>query len=62
MKLDKFFVRRVTDSAENLALIKGIIAEIEGIAPEAVRMTIVPIEEGDKPTLADEIETALQEE
>ena len=50
------------DSPENVAILKGIVAELEGIAPEAVKMTFLPLEDGDKATLADEIETALAEE
>ena len=59
IKVDSFFVRIIGSSGENMSLLTGIIADVEGCERPAVRIRIVPKEAGDRETLADEIEKAL---
>ncbi|MBQ8290346.1 MAG: DNA polymerase III subunit gamma/tau [Clostridia bacterium] len=59
IKVDAFFVRIISDIPENVAIIKGSIAEVEGTDASAVRVSIVKKDQGDTPTLADELEDAI---
>jgi hypothetical protein len=43
-----------------MAILKGIIAEGEGISPADVRVSIEPKRSGDVPNLADELERAIR--
>ncbi len=60
IKIDSFFVRIISGNPENMAIIKGLIAEAEGISPEGVNVTICPKAQGEVATLIDEIEEALK--
>ena len=60
VKVDKFFVTVVTKSQENMALVKGLIAECENKDPGAVIVNFVAKDSGDSVgSFADEIEKAL---
>jgi len=60
IKVDAFFVKIIGENKDNMSLLTGIIAECEGISPEAVRITVLPKASGEVGTLADEIEKALK--
>ena len=60
IKVDAFFVKIIGENRENVAIIKGLIAECENIEPESVILNIAPKQAGEISTLADEIENALK--
>ena len=43
-----------------MAILKGLIAECEGISADEVRISILPKTAGECATLADELENALK--
>ena len=59
VKIDAFFVRIIAENAENTAIVKGLIAEAEGISPADVKLSIIPKATGDVATLADELEKII---
>lgn len=59
LKVDAFFVKIIGESRENMSIIKGLVAECEGKAPDDIKITVVPKNSADTATLADEIEQAL---
>ena len=61
IKVDKFWCDRV-DTPENMAIIRGLIAECENKSASEIRVKIVPKDAGDVSTLslADELENALK--
>lgn len=60
VKVDSFFVKIIGDNADNMSLLRGIIAEVEGCDASAVRVKLVPKAAGEVGNLADEIEKALK--
>ncbi len=60
VKVDSFFVKIIGESAENMSIIKGFIAECENKSPEEISVTVTAKSEGEISTLADEIENALK--
>lgn len=59
IKLDAFFSRIIAGSAENLSLLRAVLAEQEGVAPESIKLTVVEKAAGEVGNLADEVEQAL---
>ncbi len=59
IKVDMFFVNTISSNAENMAIIRGLLAEIEGVAPEKINIKVVPKDSGERATLADELEDAI---
>jgi len=60
IKIDGFFVKIISDSRENMAIIKGLIAECEGIPAERINVNVVQKQREERATLADEIENAFK--
>ena len=60
LKIDAFFVKIIGENRENMAILKGLIAECEGISADEVRISILPKTAGECATLADELENALK--
>ncbi len=60
IKVDKFFVTIIGDNPENMAILKGAIAECEGKTAAEISVKVVPKEIGEVSTLADELERALK--
>ncbi len=60
IKVDAFFVKIIGENRENMAIIKGFIAECENKSSENIKVNIVPKSAGEVGTLADEIENALK--
>ena len=60
IKLDKFFVSIIGGNPENMAILKGAIAECEAKNPADISVAVVPKEVGEVSTLADELENALK--
>ena len=60
IKIDSFFVRIIAENQENMAIIKGAIAEAENLTPDKINLKIAPKSSDEKPTLADELERALK--
>lgn len=60
IKIDAFFVRIIGENQENLAIIRGAIAEIENTTPDKINLKIAPKGSDERPTLADELEKALK--
>ena len=60
IKIDSFFVRIIGENPENLAIIKGAIAEAENTSADKITVKIAPKGSAEKPTLADELERALK--
>ena len=60
IKIDAFFVKIIGENRENTAILKGLIAECEGVNPDEVKISIVPKTVGEVATLADEVENALK--
>ncbi len=60
IKVDSFFVKVIGESRENMAIIKGFIAECENKPPEDIVINIAAKSAGEVSTLADEIENALK--
>lgn len=60
IKVDAFFVRIISSSEENMAIIRGLIAEQAGLAAQSVKIEIAKKETGEAASLADEIENALK--
>ncbi len=61
VKIDAFFVRIIADNAENMNLLRGVIAEVENTSADKVNIRVIPKSAGEAPTLADEIENALRQ-
>lgn len=59
IKVDPFFVKIIGENRENMAIIKGFIAEAENKSAEQIIVNIAPKQAGEVSTLADEIEKAL---
>ncbi len=59
VKVDPFFVAIVADSPANIAMLKGAVAEVEGCEAGAVRLTVDPKGANETPTLADELDAAI---
>lgn len=59
IKIDPFFVKIIGDNQENMAIIRGVIAEVEETTPDKITVRIVPKSSGEAPTLADELEKAI---
>ena len=60
IKIDSFFVRIIGENQENLAIIRGAIAEAENKTPDKINVKIAPKGSDERPTLADELEKALK--
>ena len=60
VKIDRFFVKIIAENRENMAILKGLIAECENKNPEDIVINVLPKEAGEVATLADEIENALK--
>jgi len=60
IKVDQFFVSIIGGNPENVAIVKGAIAECEGKSVAEIAINIVPKEAGEVSTLADELEKALK--
>ena len=60
VKVDSFFVKIIGDNADNMSLLRGILAEVEGCDASTVRIKLVPKAAGEVGNLADEIEKALK--
>jgi hypothetical protein len=56
VKIDAFFVRIIAENAENIAIVKGLIAEVEGVDRDSVRLNVIPKASGEGATLADELD------
>ena len=61
IKIDSFFVRIIGENQENMAIIKGAIAETENTSADKITVKIAATGSGEKPTLADELERALKD-
>lgn len=61
IKVDTFFVKIIGENQENISIIRGVIAEVEGVSPDTVKIKILPKSSGEVPTLADEIEKVLKD-
>jgi len=59
IKIEPFFVSIIGDGKENIAILKGLIAECEGIPKEEVKIRILPKAKGEAATLADELFGAI---
>ena len=59
IKIDAFFVGIVGDDKENIAILKGLIAECEGVSKDEVKIKILPKAKGESATLADELFGAI---
>ena len=60
IKFDAFYVTQFSKNPENMMILKGILAEIEGIPADKLRVSVVAKEVGESATLADEIENNLR--
>ena len=60
VKVDAFFAKIVMENAEDQAIIKGVLAELEGKSPDEIVLNIVAKSRGETVTYADEIENALE--
>ena len=60
IKVDAFFVKIISENRENMAILRGLIAECEGVGADSVSVKVVPKMAGETSTLADEIEKALK--
>jgi hypothetical protein len=60
IKFDAFYAKQFEKNPENMMLLRGIIAEIEGKDADSVRIEIGVKEAGEVATLADEIENNLR--
>jgi DNA polymerase-3 subunit gamma/tau len=60
IKFDAFYAKQFEKNPENMMLLRGIIAEIEGIDAGSLRVDIGVKEAGEVATLADEIENNLR--
>ncbi len=60
IKVDAFFVKIIGENRDNMALLRGIIAECEGVGTDKIIIKVVPKQTGEVGTLADEIEKALK--
>ena len=59
IKVDPFFVKLISENAESMNIIRGLIAECEGKSSEEITVKVVAKESGDTATLADELENAI---
>ena len=60
VKFDSFYAKQFGKNPENMMLLRGIIAEIEGKDADSIRIDIGVKEAGEVATLADEIENNLR--
>ena len=62
IRMNSFFAKRLAESEQDLALLRGIIAELERVSPAEIRLVIEPIDTASAYDLADEIASAIDGE
>ena len=55
IKIDRFFVKIIGESRENMAIIKGLISECENKPADQIIVNVAAKDAGETETLADEI-------
>ena len=60
IRMNPFFATKLAGSEPDLALLRGIIAEFEGISRDGVKLLIEPLDSSHNDDLADELEDALK--
>ena len=59
IRMSAFFATRITSNSEDLAILRGVIAENEGVEPSDISLKIEGITQGSSGSLADELDNLI---
>ena len=59
IRMNSFFAKKLLGSDADLSILRGILAEKEGVSPDAIRVVIEPLDTSSIGDFSDEIETNL---